>query len=244
MPRNCLPLLTSAFLLLIISCLSVGRRPEAGTSDPPGSRLAKYGIVLPVGPYGSWDSGMVESPVVWYDSIQGKYGMVYTGYESLDSAKRGAESCHETSGGTLPGATIFCTGRRFRGIRSSEEAASPVLLTRRARLVLSCGWRTRRYLFYFGVTAKGYEKGMKTMNLALSTDLHTWKRFIRQSDHLPFRNGWLRDAIWHPNVVRTRIATTSSSMHQEWSTGSPRNSSGTQSLRTSFTGKSTMLVLP
>jgi predicted GH43/DUF377 family glycosyl hydrolase len=59
------------------------------------------------------------------------------------------------------------------------------------------------YLFYFGVTAKGYEKGLKTMNLAISHDLREWKRFEGNPIISPAGNGWRRDAIWHPNIVKS-----------------------------------------
>jgi predicted GH43/DUF377 family glycosyl hydrolase len=202
MHRRCWRFLVTALPFLTFSCLSVEHRPDDAQSYPPGSRLAKYGIVVPVGPYGAWDSGMVESPVVWYYSVHGSYGMVYTGYMSIDSAKRGYKYVARPQVGLAwsddllhwkkdPNSPIF-GGSGIAGSPDEEGTSGPFV------------WLENKtyYLFYFGVTGKGYEKGTKTMNLATSTDLRTWKRHADNPIISPSGNGWRRDAIWHPNVVK------------------------------------------
>ena len=192
----------AALSVLALSCISMRPGSAFDTPDPPGSKLVKYGIVVPVGPYGSWDSGMVESPVVWYDSTHATYGMVYTGYASTDSTKRGYAFVTKPRVGLAwsndllhwqkdPRNPIF-GGSGIAGTPDEEGTSGPFL------------WRENGtyYLFYFGVTGKGYEKGKKTMNIATSSDLHTWKRYDGNPIITPFGNGWRRDAIWHPHVVK------------------------------------------
>ncbi|MBI4417459.1 MAG: hypothetical protein HY563_01700, partial [Ignavibacteriales bacterium] len=168
----------------------------------PGSRLTKLGIVLPVGSAGSWDAGMVESPVVWFDSARGQYGMVYTGYGSKDTTRRGyafvtapavglAWSTDLTRWKKDPGNPIF-TGSGILGSPDAAGAAGPFIWFEGGTY----------YLFYFGVTGSGYEKGTKSLNLATSTDLRTWKRYENNPIIAPSGSGWRRDAIWHPNIVK------------------------------------------
>lgn len=90
-------------ILLISVVVSVWslRATHHGSELPPdslisdsiiGTQLLKVGIVIPLGPPGAWDAGMVESPAIWFDSTQHTYGMVYSGYEHSDTAKRGYKS--------------------------------------------------------------------------------------------------------------------------------------------------------
>lgn len=168
----------------------------------PGSRLTKLGVVLPVGPTGAWDSGMVESPVVWYDSSRAKYGMVYTGYGSTDSTRRGYGFVTAPSVGLAwsedlvrwekdPSSPIL-TGSGIPGTPDAAGATGPFIWLEGGTY----------YLFYFGVTGKGYEKGVKSMNMATSKDLKNWKRYEKNPIIAPAGTGWRRDAIWHPNVVK------------------------------------------
>jgi predicted GH43/DUF377 family glycosyl hydrolase len=171
-------------------------------TNPPGSQLVKCGIVLPVGSSGEWDSGMVESPAVWYDAKHSKYGMVYTGYGSTNPAKRGYAHVtqpqiglawsHDLLHWKKDSRNPIFTGSGVHGSSDAEGAAGPFIWFENGTYSL----------FYIGVTARGYEKGTKTMNLATSTDLYTWKRYERNPIISPARNGWRRDAIWHPNVVK------------------------------------------
>ena len=162
----------------------------------------KCGIVLPVGSTGEWDSGMVESPVVWHDTDRNSYGMAYTGYGSTHPTKRGYAHVTRPQVGLAwsddllhwkkdPRNPIF-TGSGVHGSPDAEGAAGPFVWFENGTY----------YLFYIGVTARGYEEGTKTMNLATSTDLYTWKRYDRNPIIAPAGNGWRRDAIWHPNVVK------------------------------------------
>jgi len=143
MLRRCWYILATALPFLTLSCLLVQHRPDSAVPDPPGSHLAKYGIVVPVGPYGAWDSGMVESPVVWYDSIHESYGMVYTGYASIDSTKRGYKYVAQPQVGLAwsndllhwkkdPVSPIF-GGSGIAGSPDEEGTSGP-----------SYGWKTRR----------------------------------------------------------------------------------------------------
>lgn len=202
MPPLCSRLVVYVLPFLCSSCLFLEHDPNLRGPEVPGSHLSKYGIVVPVGPPGAWDSGMVESPVVWYDSSRCEYGMVYTGYASTDSTKRGYNYVTKPQVGLAwstdllhwqkdPRSPIF-GGSGVAGSPDEEGTSGPFI------------WRENGtyYLFYFGVTGKGYEKGMKTMQLATSTDLQTWKRHAGNPIVAPSGNGWRRDAIWHPNVVK------------------------------------------
>ena len=189
-------------VLAVQGCSTASRETKHAADNPPGSQLVKCGVVLPVGLYGEWDSGMVESPVIWFDSSRTQYGMVYTGYGSTDSAKRGYKYVTSPQVGlawsddlihwTKDRRNPIFRGSGIPGSMDAEGASGPFI------------WYENRtyYLFYFGVTVKGYEKGLKTMNLATSTDLHAWKRFEGNPIISPAGNGWRRDAIWHPNIVK------------------------------------------
>jgi predicted GH43/DUF377 family glycosyl hydrolase len=172
---------------------------EAG---PPGTGLVKCGIVLPRGGAGEWDAGMVESPVVWRDEPSGRYGMVYTGYDHRFTEQRGYPSVGAPRIGLAwsddlltwtkdPRAPIL-SGSGVPGGPDEAGATGPFL------------WQEdgTYYLFYFGTTAQGYERGRKTMNLATSTDLVTWTRHPGNPIIEPAGDGWRRDAIWHPHVVK------------------------------------------
>ena len=63
--------------------------PGPAETPPPGATLTKCDVVLPVGGPDDWDGGMVESPAVWYDAAQNRYGMVYTGYDLRHPDLRG-----------------------------------------------------------------------------------------------------------------------------------------------------------
>lgn len=197
------PLLVAAAVVWS-GCLRSSSSGEAGTPSPsfPGEHLVKQGIILPVGTFGDWDGGMVESPVIWYDSLRSRYGMVYTGYGSTDSTKRGYkfvtgprvglawsdDLLHWRKDSRNP---IF-SGSGMEGTTDAAGVSGPFLWAEHGRY----------YLFYFGVTGKGYEKGTKTLNVATSTDLISWSRYEGNPIITPSGTGWRRDAIWHPNIVR------------------------------------------
>jgi predicted GH43/DUF377 family glycosyl hydrolase len=174
-------------------------------SDPqtvPGARTVKCGIVLPLGSPGSWDAGMVESPAVWKDQHRGIYGMVYTGYAQLHPGRRGYDAVADPQIGLAwsrdliqwerhPGSPLLGASG-IEGAPDERGATGPFL------------WQEsgRYYLFYFGVTARGYERGRKTLNLATSTDLIHWERHRGNPIIEPAGSAWRRDAIWHPNIVK------------------------------------------
>jgi predicted GH43/DUF377 family glycosyl hydrolase len=195
--------LAIGILPLLLSNFSPKQRQGSIPSPLPGAELTKWGVVLPPGPYGDWDSGMVESPSVWYDSIHGRYGMVYTGYGSTDSSRRGYSYVTRPQIGLAwskdllhwekdPRSPIL-SGSGLPGTPDAAGATGPFLWSENGTY----------YLFYFGVTSKGYEGGRKTMNLATSRDLKTWTRYEKNPIITPAGTGWRRDAIWHPNVVKS-----------------------------------------
>jgi predicted GH43/DUF377 family glycosyl hydrolase len=146
---------------------------------------------------------MVESPAVWYDSLRHKYGMVYTGYGSTDSTRRGYRFVTGPRIGLAWSDDLLhwekdprnpiLSGSGVEGTPDASGVSGPFLWTERGRY----------YLFYFGVTDAGYEKGTKTLNVATSTDLRAWKRHDGNPLVTPSGKGWRRDAIWHPNIVRS-----------------------------------------
>lgn len=195
----------SIFFLLItltLSCASPNRKAENITPDVPGSQLVKCGVVLPLGSYKEWDGGMIESPAIWFDSSHVKYGMVYTGYGSIDSTRRGYKYVNHPQIGLAwsddllhwkkdSRSPIF-SGSGVAGSSDAYGATGPFIWFENGTY----------YLFYIGVTASGYEKGTKTMNVATSNDLIQWKRYEHNPIIAPSGKGWRRDAIWHPNIVK------------------------------------------
>ena len=191
-------------MFLVISCSPSSPGQSIKSTPLPGSQLLKCGVVLPVGQHGAWDDGMVESPVVWYDIQRKRYGMVYTGYGGTDSTKRGYKYVTQPKIGLAwsddlhtwekdPRSPIL-GGSGIPGTPDSEGTTGPFLWFENGTY----------YLFYFGVTARGYEGGKKTMNLATSPDLIHWKRYEGNPIIAPAGEGWRRDAIWHPNVVKEK----------------------------------------
>ena len=178
-----------------------GSQPSAEES-PPGAVLQKCGIVLERGPAGTWDAGMVESPAVWYDPQAQRYGMVYTGYDLRYPERRGYGSVGAPRIGLAWSDDLFEWERDSRSpiLGANAAAGSPDEAGAAGPFVLA--EEGRYYLFYFGTTEAGYEGGRKTMNLATSTDLVEWTRYEGNPIIEPAGEGWRRDAIWHPNVVR------------------------------------------
>lgn len=174
----------------------------ASPAPPPGTSLTKQGIVLPRGAEGAWDGGMVESPVVWFDQPRQRYGMVYTGYAWADAELQGYEAMAKPQVGLAwsdnllrwekdPRNPIFGpTGKP--GDPDAQGTPGPFI------------WHEKilYYLFYFGTTATGYEKGTKTLNMAISPDLVTWTRYPGNPIITPYGTGWRTEAIWHPNIVK------------------------------------------
>jgi predicted GH43/DUF377 family glycosyl hydrolase len=168
----------------------------------PGSRLSKVGIVLPLGAPGAFDDGMVESPVIWFDEQRGKYGMVYTAYHRINPAIRGYKGVDRPQVGLAwsddmirwekdPRSPIFGPSNE-PGSSDSHGTPGPYIWYENGLY----------YLFYFGTTDAGYEKGIKTLNLATSTDLINWKRHPKNPIIKPEGQGWRSEAIWHPHIVK------------------------------------------
>ena len=175
------------------------------SADPdsiPGAPLQKCGIVLDTGQAGQWDDGMVESPVVWFDERRDQYGMVYTGYGRREDGGSGYESVTRPQVGLAWSTDLFhwekATVEPLFGAAgepgSPDESGATGPFVRYEDGVY--------YLFYIGVTDSGYEKGRKTLNLATSSDLQHWSRYSGNPIIEPAGDGWRRDAIWHPNVVK------------------------------------------
>ncbi len=170
--------------------------------QPPGTHLTKRGLVLPRGPAGTWDAGMVESPVamVWLDDRG--YGMAYTGYAWTNPPHLGYTAV------STPQIGLAWSGD---GVHWTKDPRSPILgPSRQAGTPDEAGtagpfvWHEdgTYYLFYFGVTEAGYERGRKTLNLATSPDLYHWTRYEGNPIIEPAGAGWRSEAIWHPNVVK------------------------------------------
>ena len=190
-------------LLPLLLLMAAGPGRTDPPDPPPGAQLRKHGVVLHRGSAGAFDAGMVESPVVWYDENRKQYGMVYTGYALVDATKRGYGSVSRPQVGLAwsddlltwrkdPRSPIFGPSDT-PGTPDSHGTTGPFI------------WHEEGtyYLYYFGLTAPGYEKGLKTMNLATSDDLISWKRFEGNPVIAPAGDGWRKDAIWHPNIVKS-----------------------------------------
>jgi predicted GH43/DUF377 family glycosyl hydrolase len=137
------------------------------TSKPVGASLIKAGIILGLGAAGSFDEGMVESPAVWFDKKNQLFGMVYTGYNKSSSKGHiglawSKDLIHWEKDKRSP---IFSPS----GIEGTPDSASVT-----GPLIFFEG--DTYYLFYIGCTNSGYEKGVKSLCMATSKDLITWKR--------------------------------------------------------------------
>ena len=168
----------------------------------PFSPLQKHGLILTRGPQGAWDDGMVESPVVWWDERVGRFGMVYTGYDWRGRPMEGYASMGRPHVGLAwsddlitwekAGDRPIFSGSGLPDTPDQVGTAGPFVYVHDGQY----------YLYYFGTTEAGYEKGYKTMCLATSDDLIHWNRhpgnpIISPDAQFPWRN----EAIWHPHVV-------------------------------------------
>ncbi len=188
-------------LCLVAACASP---PDAAAPEaaPPGARLQKCGLVLERGPLGAWDAGMVESPVVWYDEQRQRYGMVYTGYAWVNPPVEGYDAV------ATPQVGLAWSDDLLRWEKDTKNpifgpSGSPGSYDEAGTSGPYVWYEEGTYfLFYFGTTTAGYEKGRKTLNLATSTDLHTWTRYEGNPVIAPDGDGWRSEAIWHPNIVK------------------------------------------
>ena len=193
-------------LLVVLAAVFVqGCLPSAGRTErtaPPGATLTKCGVVLPVGGPDDWDGGMVESPAVWYDDARNRYGMVYTGYDLRHPDLRGYKSVGGPRIGLAWSDDLVTWEKDERApiLAANDEPGSPD----GAGVTGPFMWLEdgTYYLFYFGTTEAGYEGGHKTLNVATSTDLVTWTRYAGNPIIEPAGDGWRRDHIWHPNIVK------------------------------------------
>ena len=164
--------------------------------------LEKVGIIVKKGRAEEFDSGMIESPVVWYDDHFKKFGMVYTGYKLVTEKFTSYASVAHPKIGLAWSDDLINWNKDKRNpiFEGSNIVASSDYKGTSGPFI----WYENKtyYLFYFGVTDVGYEKGEKTLNLATSNDLISWTRYKNNPIIAPLGNGFRRDAIWHPNVVK------------------------------------------
>lgn len=169
---------------------------------PPGAKLEKKGIILPTGPEGSWDDGMVECPCVWWDPSGERYGMVHTGYKRLKPGGRGYKEVGEPRIGLAWSDNL---------VDWEKDERSPIFGPETGGTELDrCGcsgpyvWMegSEYFLFYFGTTEEGYEGGIKTLNVARSKDLVSWERHPGNPIIVPAGDGWRAESIWHPHVQK------------------------------------------
>ncbi|MBF8248494.1 MAG: hypothetical protein HW374_1294 [Bacteroidetes bacterium] len=190
-------------LLLLTLGLQFPQDAKMNQDEPvPGSQLVKCGIVVKLGMRGAWDDGMVESPSIWFDSTKKKWGMAYAGYKQIDTTRRGYKTVSNPQVGLAWSDNLIDWKKDTRspvfgasGVEGMPDAAG----TTGPHVWFEGG---TYYLFYIGLTAKGYERGEKTLNLATSTDLIHWKRY--EEVIRPEGTGWRKEAIWHPNIVKAR----------------------------------------
>jgi predicted GH43/DUF377 family glycosyl hydrolase len=199
------------FIFLAIGCLSINAKKsdlEPDFDNPlVGTKLDKCGIVLPRGALGTWDSGMVEGPSIWFDPNKQQYGMVYVGYQWDTPPKMSYKAVSMPQIGIAWSSDLVHWTKDSRNpvLKASHVAGS----TDEYGASAPAMWyeNGKYYLFYFGVTGKGYEKGTKTLNVATSTDLVTWQRYagnpiIKPVETSDPQNSWRSQAIWRPNVLK------------------------------------------
>ncbi len=143
---------------------------------------------------------MVESPMVWFDTGRNQYGMVYTGYAWIDPPRMGYTAVSSPHIGLAWSRDLLHWTQDHRNPifgPSDIPGSSDATGTAGPFMWIEDG---QYHLFYFGLTEVGYERGLKTLNLATSPDGYTWTRHPRNPILKPGGTGWYRDAIWHPNL--------------------------------------------
>lgn len=172
--------------------LSTGRFPPEGVgqgnSGLAGTALTKLGVILGLGTAGAWDDDKVESPAVWWDPLQAKYGMVYTGYGTGHGSGAIGLAWADDPAGSWTKAGKILDGS---GSGADSNGCTGPFIWRKAGVY---------HLFYIGLTADGYEAGTKSLCRATSTNLTTWTR--HGAIITPSGSGWRSSAIWHPCVVK------------------------------------------
>ena len=168
------------------------------------ANIEKVGIIVRKGSVGEFDSGMVESPAVWYDDHFKKFGMVYVGYELIENKFSGYSSvAHPKIGLAWSDDLVYWSKDKNKPLFEGDKISNSSDCKGTSGPFI---WHENKiyYLFYFGVTDIGYEKGEKTLNVATSNDLLTWTQYKNNPIIVPSGNGFRRDAIWHPNIVKNR----------------------------------------
>ena len=166
---------------------------------PPGAELQKCGLIMRLGNRDTWDAGMIESPAVWQDPSTGRYGMVYTGYDLQNDDIRGYASVGLPRIGLAWSDDLRQWEKDPRNPIFEPSGATGDKGTTGPLIWLENG---TYFLFYIGTSEEGYEAGRKTLNLATSTDLTSWKRYENNPIIGPEGEGWRADDIWHASIVK------------------------------------------
>jgi len=167
------------------------------------NKLEKKGIILKIGSINDFDSGMVESPAIWFDLKRKKYGMVYVGYKLIKEKFTGYNSVAFPKIGLAWSEDLLTWEKDIHNPIFAPSITNPFSYDSFGTSAPFIFYENNKYyLFYFGLTEKGYEAGYKTLNLAISEDLLNWKRYKKNPIITPYGNGFRRDAIWHPNVIK------------------------------------------
>lgn len=155
----------------------------------PGAFYNERRQVLTSGSEGGFDAGLVESPsIVKVD--EGKFLMVYTGYDSMVSNPRI---------GLLESSNLLDWKRVSSGPLFDPSA-----------LGLKSGGATAPYLYYkdklfhlffLSLDNNGYEIGEKKIYHLTSSDLKDFTLVSEQAVLEAMGDGWMSEAVWHPSIV-------------------------------------------
>lgn len=159
--------------LLLLGDASPSERPRERETKPPFLQRFKYPqlILEPTGRKGDFDSELVDcfKIVLDYDKgigepyrKDGYYYAVYTGYDGESyrcGLLRSKDLLHWEKLGM-----ILDIGKE--GDFDAGSAGGGIVIK----------WRGRFYMFYTGYPYKGYENGPGKIGLAVSDDLHNWRK--------------------------------------------------------------------
>lgn len=178
-------------LILFLAIISVSA--QSVNEKPCGTSLIKIGIVIDTGSAGSFDEGMAESPVVWFDQNTQHFGMVYTGYNK--TASQGSvglawsdDLIHWTKDGRSP----ILSASGINGAPDSSSVTGPYIYFEDGTY----------FLFFIGCSKSGYEQGTKSLCMATSKDLVNWTRYSVNPIIAPNAQEWMSTAVYHPSIIK------------------------------------------
>lgn len=164
---------------------------------PLGNKLESERVVCVTKPTSGFASGKIESPVVFWDSKQLKYGMTFSGYGkdtdgNLTKGNIGIAWSDDLETWEVEENPLF-TESNIEGSADFGSVTGGFVYVENGVY----------YLFYIGCSEAGYEQGVKSICLAYGTDIYNLQRYSGNPLVSPTGGRvWTSDNIYKPSVYK------------------------------------------